>query len=138
MNLLESLITNVQASELMKPGDRALDNPAGFAQPRSMLGSASSNLAADSTRRQLIPMGLRIVAAIRLNQFGTLKRPATFAGDRWYSFNQPHQLCHIVPVGFSQYYRKWGTLSVGENVVLAPRLTAICWVRSGFFSPCTA
>ncbi len=63
---------------------------------------------------------------------------AWFAPDRRNGLNQRQQLRHIMGVGPGDYARERDTLRVGEKVVLAPRLTAIGWVRSSFFPRCMA
>ena len=83
-------------------------------------------------------MRFGIIATVTLKRLRALSGTARFASNRRNGPNQRQQLRHIVSVGPRDYARERDALRVGEKVVLAPRLTAIGWVRSSFFPRCMA
>lgn len=138
MNAGQSLVTHSQAAELMQPSDRALDNPASLTQTAAMRGTTLGQLGTDAVGMQPITVGLGVVAAITLNALGLVLRPARLTGERWNRLHQGFQLSDVVPVGLSEDDAQRNALRLDQEVVLATRLTAIGWVRSSFFPPCTA
>jgi len=138
MKVIESFVTDLEATKLMQPRDRTLDDPTGFAQAATMFGIAFGNDGLDGEGTQQPTMRLGVVATVTLERFGALSGTARFASNRRNGLNQRQQLRHIVGVGSGNYARERDALRVGENVVLAPRLTAIGWVRSSFFPRCMA
>ncbi len=137
MNRRQSLIAHPQTAELMQPGDGAFNHPSGLAQIPAMLGTASGNLMQDATLLQRQAVSTTVVGTISLNTFGLFQRPSAFASHRRYTINQRHQLRNVMPVGLGQNDIDRDALRIDEKVVLAALLTAIGWVRSSFFPPCT-
>lgn len=83
-------------------------------------------------------MGATIVGTIGLNGLGLFQRPATLSSNWVDAIDQWQQLRDVMPVSLGQNDIDRDALRVDEEVVLAARLTAIGWVRSTFFPPCTA
>ena len=133
-----ALVTHAQTSELMQPGDGALDHPASFSQPTAMFGVATGKQSVNAAISQSIPMRLGIVAAIALYEVGFATRTSALAGDGRNSIHQRQQLRDVVAVSFGENDTQRNALRIAEEVVLRARLTAIGWVRSSFFPPCTA
>ena len=138
MDLRQAFVTYTQAAELMQPGNTALDHPARRPQPAAVFGSALGQCSADSARMQDVAMGLRIVAAIALHAPGLASRAPGLAGDGRDRFDQRQQLRDVVAVGLGEDHAQREALRFDQEVVLAASLTAIGWVRSSFFPPCTA
>jgi len=138
VKVIESFVTDLEATKLMQPSDRTLDDPTGFSQAAAMFGIAFGNDRFNGEGAQQPAMRLGVVGTVTLNRLRALSGSARFASNRRNGLNQRQKLRHIVGVGPGNYARERDALRVGENVVLAPRLTAIGWVRSSFFPRCMA
>jgi hypothetical protein len=49
VDLVAAVVADEQPFELVQPGERALDNPAGAAEPGAVFGLAASDLGFDAT-----------------------------------------------------------------------------------------
>ncbi len=138
MNRRQPLISHAQMAKLVQPCDGALHHPSGRAQIAAVRSATPGDLMLDATFFQGLPMLLTIVPAIGLHPLWFMQWPAAFARDGSNSLYQRHELGDVMPVCLGQNDIDRHALRVDEKVVFAPRLTAIGWVRSSFFPPCTA
>jgi hypothetical protein len=138
MNTRKTLVTYAQAPKLTQPGDGPLNNPTCLAQPAAVFSATLGQLGSDAPRMQIHAMRLRVVSPITLHAQRSLPWSAAFACQRRDRFDQRQQLSDIMAIGFGEKHAQRNTLRLNEDVVLATRLTAIGWVRSSFFPPCTA
>lgn len=138
MNRRQSFITHPQTTELVQPGDGAFDHPTGLAQIAAVRSTASGNLMQDATLLQCQAVSATVIGAISLNTLGLSQRPSAFSSHRRHAIDQRQQLRDIVPIGLGQNDIDRDALRIDEKVVFAALLTAIGWVRSTFFPPCTA
>ena len=138
VKVIESFVTDLEATELMQPSDGAFHHPAGFAQTAAVFGIAFGDDRLDGEGAQQPAMRFGVIATVTLERLGALSGTTRFAPNRWNGLNQWQQLRYIMGVGPGDYGRERDALRVGEKVVLAPRLTAIGWVRSSFFPRCIA
>ena len=138
MNRGQSFVAYAQSPELMQPGDGAFNHPPGLAEIAAMRCSAFGNLVLDAALLQRQAVGAAIVGTIGLYRFGLLQWPSALSSNRMNAVDQGQQLRDVMPVGLGQNDIDRDALRVDEEVVLAARLTAIGWVRSAFFPPCTA
>jgi len=138
MDRRQSFVAHAQAPELMQPRDGSLDHPPGFAQATAMLGIATGDLGLNAALSENLAQAIGVIAAVGLDEFGLALGSAALARDRRNGVEQGQQLSDIVTVCFGEYYRKWDTLRIREEVVFAARTTAIGWVRSTFFPAPTA
>jgi len=133
-----ALKADSKPTKLMKPCDRSLDHPAGYAQTTAMGGTTRSDLSADALVSQGSAVGVGIVGAIGLYHSRFTFGAADFTGDRRNLFDQGHELGDIVVIGGGENRGQRNTLRIREEVVFAARTTAIGWVRSSFFPAPTA
>jgi len=133
VNSRQSLITDSESTKPVQPSDGAFDNPAGFAQPTAMLGSASSDLRLNSSLFERLSMRVRIVTAVGLDKIGLASGTPRFACDRRNGLNQRQQLGDVVAIGLGQNDRERNAFRVRKDMVLRTGTTAISWVRSRFF-----
>ncbi len=138
MNLRSAFVTNTQATKLMQPCDGAFNDPTGLAQAAAVFGVTSGDLAFDTPFSQSSTMRLAVIAAVGLHQLRFAQRSAGLARDGWNFRQQRQQLCAVVTVGFGENNAQRNALRVAKDVMFRARLTAIGWVRSSFFPPCTA
>lgn len=90
-------------------------------------------LRGDASPRELVPMRLRIIPAVPLDQARFARRAPRPSTQRRNGIDQGQQLGDVVPVGGGQSDDERDPLRVREEMVFAPRLAAIGWVRSSFF-----
>ena len=138
MHTSPTFVAHVETAKSVKPGQRALNDPARAAQPAPVRRPALGELAVDPASMQRIAMRLRIVAAVTLDQAGFAPRATGASAQRRNGVDQRQQLGNVVPVGAGEQRRQRDPARLGENMVLRPRLTAIGWVRSSFFPPRSA
>jgi len=93
---------------------------------------------ADAALKQGEAMGLRIVAAVTLDQRGPANRVADRAGDGRHRIDQRQQLGHVVPVRGRETRDERNPVRVGKNMMFRPGFAAIGRVRSSFFPPRSA
>lgn len=130
-----ALVAGREPSETVEPGEGALHDPPRAAEPTAMRGPAFRQAAGDATAFEGVAMRLGIVRAIALDQVrfpGGRSRPTAQGRD---GVHQREQLGDVGAIGPRQNRGERNTLRFREEVVLAPRLTAIGWVRSSFFPP---
>jgi hypothetical protein len=138
VNRRTSLVSNRQSTKAMEPRERPFDDPAGPAEAATVRRPALGELAGDAALRQLIPMRLRIVPAVALNQRRFAHRPADTAAHGRHRVNQVEQFGDVIPVRGRQRRAERNPLAVSENMMLRPGLAAIGRVRSSFFPPRSA
>jgi len=138
VNRGQPFVAYAQSSELMQPGDGAFDDPPSLPQVTAMRGPSLGNLMPDAALFQRQAVSAAIVGTIGLDRFWPFQWPPALASNWFYAVNQWQQLRNIMPVGLGQNDVDRDALRVDEKVVLAACLTAIGWVRSTFFPPCTA
>ena len=122
----------------MQPSNGAFDYPAGGSETATVRGAPPRDLGANTASSQRPAVRLGVIAAIGLDHIGTVTRRARFAGDRRNAVDQGQQLGDIVAVGLGKNDRQGNALGIREEVVFRACFTAIGWVRSSFFPPCTA
>ena len=135
MNGGTQLEADPQPSVLMKPGVRALNDPAVDAEPAAVSFPTACDHRLDASEFQSDSMGLRVVGAVRVQAYGTKAGVADAALDRGDLVNERHELGYVVRVGGGQGDGQGDPAAVGENVVLASRTCSIRRVWPAFFPP---
>lgn len=138
MDVHAAFVSHAESSELMKPANRALHNPAQDPESTSVAGVSARDECADSSfgqfdfvRRGVIrPIGNDIARA-------TLGTPH-FSSHRWNRVDKRDQLGHIVAVCAGDGEGKRNALSVGDEMVLGAEFAAIGWIGAGLLPPKTA
>ena len=138
MNRGQSFVAYAQSPELMQPGDGPFDYPTGPSQITAMRCSTLGNVVPDAAFLQCLAVGTTIVSTIGLNGLGLFQRPPALSSNWVDTIDQRQQLRDVMPVRLGQNDVDRDALRIDEEVVLAARLTAIGWVGSTFFPPCTA
>jgi hypothetical protein len=138
VNTGSTFVAQVEATEPMQPGQCAFDDPPRPTEPTAMGRATFGELSVDPAAVQRVAMRLRVVAPIALNQGRLADRATWTSAQRRDRVDQRQQLGDVVAIGGGQQRRQRDAASLGENVVLRPRLTAIGWVRSSFFPPRSA
>ena len=133
-----TFVAHVKTAKSVKPGQRALHDPARAAQAAAVRRPALGELGVDPASMQRIAVRLRIVSSVALDQPRLSHGATRTAAERRNRVDERQQLGNVVAVRRGQQRRQRDAARLGENVVLRPRLTAIGWVRSSFFPPRSA
>ncbi len=121
MNVSTALETNTEATEVMQPGMRALNDPAIFAKAAAMFGTALGNHRLDTALAQRASMSLGVVTAIGVDHTRSLQWVTTQSANRRNRRNrvdQRQQLRDVVDVRSGQDRGERGAVGVGDDVVL--------------------
>jgi hypothetical protein len=138
MNVISAFVANSEASELVQPSDCSFHDPAMLTQSTSMFGVPASQARSNAAATQRVAMRLRVVTAVALNALRSVAWSASLAGNRRNGFHQRQQLRHIVEIGAGERGCQRNARRIRDDMVLAPRLAAICGVSAGFCPPSTA
>lgn len=130
-----SFIANFQASEGMKPGNRALHDPTGFTQAAAVRRANFRQRWSDAVFAQTLPVRLGTVAPITSNDARLVQRTAPLATNVRNRADQGIKLGNVVTVRAGQDDRERDALRVDDEVVLTAELAPVRWVRPGFFPP---
>lgn len=135
VNRRSTFVAHVETPKAVQPGERAFNDPACATEAAAVRCPALGELAADAAVAEAVAVGLRIVAAVPLDEIGFPRGAAWSAAEGWDGVDQREQLRHVMAIGGRQDRDERNPLRVGENVVLTPCLAAIGGVRSSFFPP---
>lgn len=138
VDVVAFFITDAKASVLMQPGKTAFNYPAVHPQAASVLGSALGKQRYNPFSAKLPTMRFAVIGPISQCTIRTFNWPANFTCDWRYAIDQWYQLCDIVTVGASQFYRKRDAISIGYQMVFRALFAAIRGVWTGFCPPKTA
>lgn len=130
MNVRPFFISHAQATELMQPGDGALDDPAHGSQAGAVRQTSPRQAAFDASLSQGLPMGLGIIRTVTQHALRTVAGGTTFATDGRDRIDQWQQLRHVVRIGAGDDRRQRHALGVGDQMVLGAGLAAIRRIRS--------
>ena len=98
MDLGSTVIADEQPLEVVQPGEGALDDPAGAAEPRTVLAAAAGDLGPDPTSVQLAPLRPVVVGTIGGEALGATARAADLASHRRDPLEQRQQLGYVVAI----------------------------------------
>lgn len=133
VDVSSSFVSDPQAPEVMKPGQAALDDPAGFAQTAAVRHTSLCQQRFDATLFQCIAMGLRIVTTLSLHGFGTLWRTTSFAVNVRNRIEQRQQLGDVVAIGFGQDNAQRHAPGIGQQMVLGAGFAPVNRAGTCFF-----
>jgi hypothetical protein len=119
----------------MKPGNRALDNPARLAQLAAMRRTGFGGQGRNATLAQALPMWLGTVAPVALNNAWLVQWTSLFAAKARDRCDQRVELSDVMAMRTSQDDCERDALRVDDEVVLAAELAPVRWVRASFFPP---
>lgn len=138
MNIRTPFVTNAQAPELMQPTQRALYDPAGFAQAAAMRPAFTSQPVGDVQTLQPAVMGPTAISPIALHQIRSLTRSTCFAGHCWNRQQQRFELPTVMHVGSSDLGAQWNALGIGAKMMFAACFAAVRRIGPRLKPPKTA
>jgi hypothetical protein len=133
MNVCTPLIAHSQPTPLRQPRQGPLHDPSGDTQAAAMLCATFGQHGGDPSRSQLLPMGLRIIAAVPLHTARPTSGAPTLPPHGRDGFQQGQQLGHIVPMRPGHQGRQGNPLTIGEHMMLTAALPTIGGIGTGFF-----
>ena len=133
MNEVQPFVPYGEATKAMQPRQGAFNDPPGAAEATAVRGTPLGELRGDPAAFEVIPMRLRVIPPVPLNQLGLAGRAPRPAAQRRNPVDQRQQLGDVVPISGRQARDERDPLRFREEVVFAARLAAIGWVRSSFF-----
>ena len=128
-------VAQIESTKPMKPGERSLDDPACATESAAVWTAAFGQLAGDPAPFEFVPVRLRVVSAVALDQSWLPQRPTRTAAQRRNAVDERQELRHVVAVRRREARDNRNPVGVGKNVMFRPGLTAIGRVRSSFFPP---
>jgi hypothetical protein len=138
VDIVAFFITDTQTSVLMQPRKTAFNYPTVNSQAAAVLSSALGKQRYNPFSAKLSTMWFAVIGPVSQCTIRTFNRPANLACDWGYAIDQWHQLCDIMTVGTSQFYRKRDAISVCYQMVFRALFAAIRGVWTGFCPPKTA
>lgn len=138
MNVGPTFEANAKTTEVVKPRVSTFDHPAEFAQTTAVLCPAPGDHRLDAAFAKFPAMWFGVVAAIGVNDFGLLKRPATYTANRRNGIDERQQLGDIVAVRAGQDGTDGDAIGIDEDVVFGTGSRAIRGVRASFSPAPTA
>jgi len=133
-----AFVADPQAAELMKPTERAFDDPTDLAKAAALRRAALGNVRFNAFAPQEDAVHFGVVGAVGIEALRTLNRTAGFTSNGWDGLNQRDQLRHVVPVGARQLASQRGSMGIGDDVVLAALLAPVRRIGACLGPPKTA
>jgi hypothetical protein len=118
VDLVAAVVADEQSLEVMQPGEGALDDPAGAAEPGTVLGLAARDLGRDPKLPELTPILVVVVAAVGEHARGPSARASDSATHRRHSLDQRDKLRDVVAVAARYRPGKRDPRRVYEKVML--------------------
>jgi len=118
VDLVAAVVADEQPFVVVEPGEGALDDPAGAAEPGAVLGLAAGELGFDPAGAELAPVLVVVVAAVGCDPVGPSTRPTAPAAYRRDAVDERDQLGNVVAVAAGQRPGEREPARVDEQVVL--------------------
>jgi hypothetical protein len=138
MNCWEFIITNLQSSGLSDPGQRALDDPADFAQPAAMERSRLGQVILNPSLPQAPAVARRAIRSVSVQAFRPAASATARLSDHWYVVEERQRLKRVVTLRACDTHRQGNALSVYEQMAFRAFFGPIGRVFAGEYPPKTA
>ena len=119
----------------MQPGEGALNDPAGAAEPGAVLGLAARDLRPDPSLTQFAPVLVVVVAAVGGNSVGATARPTDLAAHGRHTLNQGDELGYVVAVAAGDRPGERDPRCLDEEMVLRAGSGPVNWARARLGAP---
>jgi hypothetical protein len=98
VDLVAPVVANEQPLEVVQPGEGALDDPAGAAEPGAVLRLTTGDFGLDAAPAELAPILVVVVAAVSGDPVGPPARTTGLAAHRRHPLDQWNELSDVVAV----------------------------------------
>jgi len=130
VDVAAAFVADVEAAELVDPGEAAFDHPAPLAEAGAVLGLAPGDAAGDTALTQPAAVFGVVVAAVGDQQAGSAAGPAGATRDGRDALEQRFELGDVVAVGAGQNPGERDAVGVDEEVILGARAAAVDRARA--------
>ena len=137
MNVLTSFKPNSQSAELVQPADGSFDDPAFRTKAAAMFAIAFRNERFGADLSQCVTVWFRVICSISVQLVKAIARRTGLTRDRWHIVDQRQQLRNVMPVGAGETRSDRQSSSVGQQVMLRARLSAVYRAGTRRFAPRT-
>ena len=138
MELGPSLEANEQSSELVQPGEGALDDPQVATEAGSMRSLTTGDLWSDAAPPELAAMALGVIATIGEELRGPLSGPTHLPCHGWDRIEQGKKLADVVSVSARDGDGKRESCLIDDQVVLAAQPSTVNRARARLGAPLLA
>ena len=135
MDVRPALVAHGEATELTKPGQRALHNPTVPPQARAALDALAGDAALDPPSPQGDPTARDVIRLIGVQLVRTRAGPSAGPPDRLDAIDQLLEDAPIRPIRRRQPHRERDAVALDHKVALAARFAAIRRIGAGFLAP---
>lgn len=135
MDINSTLITDLQATIAIEPGQSPLYDPTMPAQSFTTFYPAPSNSRSDPTGSQDLAIMVAVIAFVRMQFTRTPSGSTTLLADGWNCIDHRLQHGSFVYIGSRMPYDEWDSSSFDHKMALRARFAAIRWVRAGRCAP---
>ena len=118
MDVGSAVVADEQSFELVKPGERALDDPAVAAQAGAVCGVAPRDLGPDPALAELAATTVVVIGAVGADTFRSPPWPADLAAHQWNTIDKKDQLGAVVAVAAGERPGERDAATLNEEVVL--------------------
>ena len=125
MDIDPPLVTHLEATEAVEPGERPLDHPAIAPERLAGLDPPARDAAGDATAAQIVPTAWEIVALVGMQLGRPLPWSAVRSLDRCDRFDQFFEDDRVVDIGRGEPDREWDALAVDHEVPFRPRFATV-------------
>lgn len=133
MDMGISFVPNLQASERVMPSNRALHDPARFAEPTAVRRADFCEHGHDAALAQALSVWLGTVAPVALDDFRLVHRASALSANGGNCLDQCIKLRDVDAVRAGQDDCERDALRVDDEVVFAAELAPVRRIWAGFF-----
>ena len=135
MDVISSLIANLQPTMAIEPGQCPLHHPAVAPEALAGVDAPPGNARSDASLSQGLPTAGEVIGFVRVQLVRSLPRSPSRTFDRFNGIDRRLQHLGVMDIGRRLGYGERDPVSVCHNMALRARFAAICRIRSGFSAP---
>jgi len=121
MYLVAAVVADEEPLEVVQPGEGALNDPAGAAEPGAVLGLAACDLRRDPAPAELAPVLVVVIPPISGDALRPAARPADLTAHRGNALKERDELGYVVAVAAGDRPGERDAGGVDQEVVLGAR-----------------
>src|SRR4029079_18633992 len=135
MNVVGTLVADLQAAKAVEPTQRAFSHPAITAQPLAGLNATAGDARGDVALAQSGAQGAAVVGLVGMELMRARARPAARPSNGFNQIDRRFEHLVVVHVGGRNRDAQRKPVSVDHKMALRARFAAVRWIRAGFFAP---
>src|SRR5580658_4362372 len=126
-----AVLPNAQPTEVVQPRQSSLHVPAIFSQAAAIGRTTTCDVWPDTATSQLLAMRVGVITPISIEAVRTPPRSAPLAAHRRDRVDQQDHRIDVGNVGGGRLRHQWHAPRIGDQLVLAPLLTAVYGAGAG-------